>query len=77
MGDIKFIETFGSSFGANPGKSYTDGNTNSWYVMEMAEKKGVMSRAVLKPYAGPLLFWGPIQVALQKMKANRSKKSNN
>ena len=42
--DEKFIETFGSAL---KGKSYTDGNTNSWYVMEMAEKRA-MSRAVLK-----------------------------
>ena len=47
MGEIideKFIQTFGSAL---KGKSYTDGNTNSWYVMEMAEKRA-MSRAVLK-----------------------------
>tara|TARA_Y100000592_G_C5465292_1_gene316330 strand:- start:1713 stop:2120 length:408 start_codon:yes stop_codon:yes gene_type:complete len=43
-GDEKFIETFGSAL---KGKSYTDGNTNSWYVIEMAEKRA-MSRAVLK-----------------------------
>jgi len=42
--DQKFIQTFGSAL---KGKSYTDGNTNSWYVMEMAEKRA-MSRAVLK-----------------------------
>jgi hypothetical protein len=42
--DEKFIETFGSAL---KGKSYADGNTNSWYVMEMAEKRA-MSRAVLK-----------------------------
>jgi hypothetical protein len=42
--DEKFIQTFGSAL---KGKSYTDGNTNSWYVMEMAEKRA-MSRAVLK-----------------------------
>ena len=29
------------------GEGYKDGNTNSWYVMEMAEKRA-MSRAVLK-----------------------------
>ena len=40
----KKIETFGSAL---KGKSYTDGNTNSWYVMEMAEKRAI-SRAVLK-----------------------------
>jgi len=43
VGD-QVIETFGSAL---KGKSYTDGNTNSWYVMEMAEKRA-MSRAVLK-----------------------------
>ena len=42
--DEKFVETFGSAL---KGKSYSDGNTNSWYVMEMAEKRA-MSRAVLK-----------------------------
>ena len=42
--DEKFIETFGSAL---KGTSYQDGNTNSWYVMEMAEKRA-MSRAVLK-----------------------------
>lgn len=38
------IQTFGSAL---KGASYSDGNTNSWYVMEMAEKRA-MSRAVLK-----------------------------
>ena len=38
------IETFGSAL---KGKDFSDGNTNSWYVMEMAEKRA-MSRAVLK-----------------------------
>jgi len=38
------IETFGS---AKKGVSYKDGNTTSWYVLEMAEKRA-MSRAVLK-----------------------------
>ena len=38
------IETFGSALKAD---NYKDGNTNSWYVMEMAEKRS-MSRAVLK-----------------------------
>ena len=42
--DEKFIETFGSAL---KGDNYKDGNTNSWYVMEMAEKRA-MSRAVLK-----------------------------
>mgnify|MGYP003146082910 CR=1 FL=1 len=42
--DEKFIETFGSAL---KGDSFKDGNTNSWYVMEMAEKRA-MSRAVLK-----------------------------
>jgi len=40
----KFVETFGSAL---KGDSFKDGNTNSWYVMEMAEKRA-MSRAVLK-----------------------------
>jgi hypothetical protein len=38
------IQTFGSAI---KGVSFKDGNTNSWYVMEMAEKRA-MSRAVLK-----------------------------
>jgi len=38
------IETFGSALKS---KDFKDGNTNSWYVMEMAEKRA-MSRAVLK-----------------------------
>ena len=42
--DGKKIETFGSAF---KGEGYKDGNTNSWYVAEMAEKRA-MSRAVLK-----------------------------
>ena len=42
--DGKSIETFGSAL---KGEGYKDGNTNSWYVAEMAEKRA-MSRAVLK-----------------------------
>ena len=38
------IETFGSAL---KGEGYKDGNCNSWYVLEMAEKRA-MSRAVLK-----------------------------
>ena len=38
------IETFGSAL---KGTSHRDGNCNTWYVMEMAEKRA-MSRAVLK-----------------------------
>jgi hypothetical protein len=40
----KTIQTFGSAL---KGEGYKDGNTNSWYVAEMAEKRA-MSRAVLK-----------------------------
>ena len=40
----QIIETFGSAL---KGNTFKDGNTNSWYVMEMAEKRA-MSRAVLK-----------------------------
>jgi hypothetical protein len=40
----KQIETFGSAL---KGQGFKDGNTNSWYVAEMAEKRA-MSRAVLK-----------------------------
>ena len=40
----KAIQTFGSAL---KGAGFKDGNTNSWYVMEMAEKRA-MSRAVLK-----------------------------
>ena len=39
-----YIETFGSAL---KGDNYKDGNCNSWYVAEMAEKRA-MSRAVLK-----------------------------
>jgi hypothetical protein len=38
------IETFGSAL---KGEGYKDGNTNTWYVIETAEKRA-MSRAVLK-----------------------------
>ncbi|QIG62334.1 hypothetical protein [Tenacibaculum phage JQ] len=38
------IQTFGSAI---KGNSFKDGNTQTWYVMEMAEKRA-MSRAVLK-----------------------------
>lgn len=38
------IETFGSAL---KGTNHKDGNCNTWYVMEMAEKRA-MSRAVLK-----------------------------
>ena len=38
------VETFGSAL---KGDNYKDGNCNSWYVAEMAEKRA-MSRAVLK-----------------------------
>lgn len=38
------IQTFGSAL---KGTSHRDGNCNTWYVMEMAEKRA-MSRAVLK-----------------------------
>ena len=42
--DNASIETFGSAL---KGENYKDGNCNSWYVVEMAEKRA-MSRAVLK-----------------------------
>ena len=38
------IQTFGSAI---KGPTFKDGNTQTWYVMEMAEKRA-MSRAVLK-----------------------------
>lgn len=38
------IETFGSAL---KGSNYKDGNCNSWYVAEMAEKRA-LSRSVLK-----------------------------
>jgi len=38
------LETFGSAL---KGANFKDGNCNSWYVAEMAEKRA-MSRAVLK-----------------------------
>jgi len=40
----KDLETFGSAI---KGVSFKDGNTNSWYVMEIAEKRA-MSRIILK-----------------------------
>ena len=42
--DKNVIQTFGSAY---KGASFKEGNTNSWYVMEMAEKRA-LSRAVLK-----------------------------
>tara|TARA_B110000263_G_C15069461_1_gene401159 strand:+ start:166 stop:552 length:387 start_codon:yes stop_codon:yes gene_type:complete len=38
------IETFGSAL---KGETFRDGNTNTWYCLEMAEKRA-LSRAVLK-----------------------------
>ena len=38
------IQTFGSAL---KGATFNDGNTQTWYVMEIAEKRA-MSRAVLK-----------------------------
>ena len=38
------LQTFGSAL---KGESFKDGNTNSWYVVEMAEKRA-LSRLVLK-----------------------------
>jgi len=43
INDVK-IQTFGSAL---KGTDFKSGNTNTWYVMEMAEKRA-MSRAVLK-----------------------------
>ena len=40
----KVIETFGSAL---KGAGFKDGSTNTWYVMEMAEKRA-LSRATLK-----------------------------
>ena len=42
--DQAFIQTFGSAL---KGAGFKDGNCNTFYVMEMAEKRA-MSRAVLK-----------------------------
>tara|TARA_R100001443_G_C3344950_1_gene175370 strand:+ start:1114 stop:1500 length:387 start_codon:yes stop_codon:yes gene_type:complete len=42
--DNKTIRTTGS---AKKGESFKDGNTNSWYVLEMAEKR-CFARATLK-----------------------------
>ena len=42
--DVAKIQTFGSAL---KGSNFKDGNCNTWYVMEMAEKRA-MSRAVLK-----------------------------
>lgn len=38
------LETFGSAL---KGATYSEGSTNSWYVMELAEKRA-LSRAILK-----------------------------
>lgn len=43
IGDENIIQTFGSALKGD----YQTGNCNTWYVMEMAEKRA-MSRAVLK-----------------------------
>ena len=40
----KTVETFGSAL---KGAGFKDGSTNTWYVMEMAEKRA-LSRATLK-----------------------------
>lgn len=42
--DQNTIQTFGSAL---KGNTFKDGNTNTWYCLEMAEKRA-MSRAVLK-----------------------------
>jgi len=42
--DNMAIETFGSAL---KGTTFKDGNCNSWYLMEMAEKRA-LSRAILK-----------------------------
>ena len=42
--DDTHIETFGSAL---KGTTFKDGNCNSWYLMEMAEKRA-LSRAILK-----------------------------
>ena len=42
--DQNIIQTYGSAL---KGATYKGGNTNSWYVMELAEKRA-LSRAVLK-----------------------------
>lgn len=42
--DTGTIQTFGSAL---KGADFKSGNTNTWYVLEMAEKRA-MSRAVLK-----------------------------
>tara|TARA_R100000544_G_scaffold37172_1_gene27586 strand:- start:612 stop:1028 length:417 start_codon:yes stop_codon:yes gene_type:complete len=44
QGSTAKIETFGSAL---KGGSFKDGNCNTWYVAEMAEKRA-LSRAVLK-----------------------------
>ncbi|QDP67600.1 MAG: hypothetical protein GOVbin568_39 [Prokaryotic dsDNA virus sp.] len=43
IGDDSVIQTFGSALKGD----YKTGNCNTWYIMEMAEKRA-MSRAVLK-----------------------------
>ena len=63
------IQTFGSAL---KGEGFKDGNCNTWYVMEMAEKRA-MSRAVLKltgfyRLAAPWCFRRP---AIQRMNPTR------
>ena len=42
--ETEHLQTFGSAL---KGATYKEGNTNSWYLMELAEKRA-MSRMVLK-----------------------------
>ena len=62
-----WIETFGSAL---KGEGYKDGNCNTWYVLEMAEKRA-LARSILK-----LLNLYEINVKSED-EAEDFKKSNN
>ena len=63
----KFIETYGSAL---KGEGFKDGNCNTWYVLEMAEKRA-LARSILK-----LLNLYEINVKSED-EAEDFKKSNN
>ncbi len=65
--DNKKIETFGSAL---KGNTFKDGNTNSWYVLEMAQKRAY-ARATLE-------ILGLYEIGVKgEDEAEEFKKSNN
>ena len=63
----KIIETYGSAL---KGATFKDGNTNSWYLLEMAEKRS-FARATLK-------ILGLYEIGVKSEDESESfKKSNN